>query len=113
MIIKEGECILCDSHESYVELIGLLLHEGYRLWNEQALSDYPHRAGVRWTPGDGPFPNCFCYTPEEVRDELLTYGKIKKHTFTDAGINYHVSLFAGDEQTMRANQDLTYVEDLI
>ena len=108
MIINEGECIICDSSEEYNHLIHDLNTDGYKLWSGNALYGWG-RSGVRWTPGDGPFPNCLCYVPYEIKDELLACGRIQKTSYTDHGVLYRVKRYSD----ITGNGNMVEVDDLL
>ncbi len=93
MIINEGECIICDSVEEYRELFDLVNEEGYMCWTGNKLIYDKGDRGLRWTPGDGPFPKCLCVTNKYAAADLLGHGTILKKSYGDSGIVYAVRKF--------------------
>lgn len=111
MLLKEGECVLCDTQEECVELASMLHEDGYYMLAGFGPC-YPFAlksdtAGFRWAIGEK-FPCCIARITPDQADTLLDSG-----TLSDAsGVNMH-TWYTFSEWSMKDGVSLPSVDDLI
>lgn len=111
MLLKRGECILCDTQEECLELANMLHAAGYSMLGKFGsvlqFALLPETAGFRWMIGEE-FPHCIARIPTDMAHTLLENG-----TLSDAnGVNEH-TWYTFQEWLMKDDALLPNIDDLI